>query len=229
MTDIRLRLQAAARPTAEGQAIFFKTGAGDYAAHDRFMGVTVPQLRSIAKSFYHLTLEQVEQLLYSSFNEERLLALIILTKQFSHPDEQERVYQFYMRHKHQVNNWNLVDASAHLIVGAYLYDKQKNILKELAKSESLWDRRIAIVSTWYFIKQGDLEWAFKIAKILMKDKEDLIHKATGWMLREAGKKDLQSLKLFLNEYAGIMPRTMLRYAIEKFDEPQRKRYMKWND
>lgn len=225
ITEIRLRLQEDAKPPIGGQPMFFKTGAGEYAEHDKFMGVTVPQIRFIAKSYYNLPLEQLEHLLHSSFNEERLLALIILTKQFENPHEQEGIYQFYMSNKHQVNNWNLVDASAHLIVGAYLSDKKKTVLKELVASESLWDRRIAIVSTWFFIRQGDLEWTFKIARLLLKDKEDLIHKATGWMLREAGKQDLPALKLFLNEHAASMPRTMLRYAIEKLDEPQRRRYM----
>lgn len=225
ITDIRLRLQAATKPTTEGQAMFFKTGEGDYAAHDQFMGVTVPQIRRIAKGFYDLSFEQLEQLLYSSFNEERLLALIILVKRFESTDAKACVYDFYLQHKQQVNNWNLVDSSAHLIVGAHLYDKNRNTLLVLANSDSLWDRRIAIVSTWYFIKKGDLTWTFKIAKLLLNDKEDLIHKATGWMLREAGKQDVQSLKLFLDEHAKIMPRTMLRYAIEKLDDKQRKKYM----
>lgn len=210
------------------QSYFFKTDPGSYAAHDQFIGVPVPTLRTIAKDFLDLPLEEIKQLLESAVNEERFLGLIILVHQYQKAknDKKDELYQFYMDNLKHVNNWNLVDASAHLIVGAHLDDKNRDILVSLAQSDILWERRIAIVATWYFIRKNDLTWTFKIALTLMNDKHDLIHKAVGWMLREAGKKDTQQLIDFLNIHAAHMPRTMLRYAIEKFPEPQRKSYLK---
>ncbi|ETZ07753.1 DNA alkylation repair enzyme [Holospora obtusa F1] len=208
-------------------AAFFKTGTGHYAEGDEFIGVTVPNLRKIAKNFMILTLDDLKILLMSKINEERLLSLIILTKQYQNEDDQgkERLYQFYMQNLIHVNNWNLVDASAHLIIGAHLWDKDRNSLLSLATSEILWERRISIVSTWYFIRQNELTWTFKIALLLLRDVHDLIHKSAGWMLREAGKRDQAQLVTFLDQHMYAMPRTMLRYAIEKFPEDIRKNYL----
>jgi 3-methyladenine DNA glycosylase AlkD len=208
-------------------AAFFKTGIGHYAAGDEFIGVTVPNLRKIAKQFMCLALEDLQVLLESKINEERLLALIILTQQYQAAvsQDQETLYQFYLQNLKYVNNWNLVDTSAHLIIGAHLWDKDRSLLLELATSEILWERRISIVSTWYFIRKNDLAWTFKIASFLKCDTHDLIHKAVGWMLREAGKRDQAQLITFLDQHMREMPRTMLRYAIEKFPESMRKSYL----
>lgn len=219
-----IRLQAIKSP--ETHLMFFKTEKGGYAEHDRFLGVPVPALRKIAKNYRELSLKDLQQLLSSQFNEERLFALIVLVDQYQRQDNQEEIFQFYLKHKKHVNNWNLVDSSAHLIVGAHLFDKDKSLLLELAASDSLWDRRISIVSTWYFIRQEKLDWTFKLAKLLINDDHDLIHKAVGWMLREAGKKDEEALKAFLNKQATRMPRTMLRYSIEKFTPQERNFYLK---
>lgn len=206
---------------------FFKTGTGEYAAHDQFIGVTIPNLRKIAKKFMTLPLNDQQRLLQSKINEERFLALIILTNQYKKATSplKETFYEFYINNINYVNNWNLVDASAHLIIGAHLFDKDKHSLFHLVKSDVLWHRRIAIVSTWYFIRRHDLEWTFALASRLQKDSQDLIHKAVGWMLREAGKQSNTELMKFLDQYARTMPRTMLRYAIEKFPEEQRKFYL----
>ena len=230
LQSIRRLLQEQARNLTNYEATrFFKTTPGSYAAHDAFMGVSVPILRKVSKSFSTLTLPEIKKLLQSKINEERLLALFILVLQYQHAGKhnekivQEQLFQFYLSQLHCVNNWNLVDASAHHIIGAYLYlKKDRNILLELAISPSLWERRIAIVATLYFIRQNDLKWTFKLAKILLNDTHDLIHKAVGWMLREAGKKNTEQLVLFLEKQAKKMPRVMLRYAVEKFPEKQRK-------
>jgi 3-methyladenine DNA glycosylase AlkD len=206
---------------------FFKTGSGHYAEGDEFIGVSVPDLRKIAKDFTHLSLLDIQVLLTSTINEERLLALLILIGQYDKAQEnvKEDIYQLYLSNLKYVNNWNLVDASAHLIVGAHLKNKDRNLLLTLAKSTIMWERRIAMVATWYFIRKQDLEWTFRIADILLDDKHDLIHKAVGWMLREAGKRDLSALVAFLDQHAAKMPRTMLRYAIEKLSLDQRKAYL----
>lgn len=228
---IKLDLKRAISIAPERAAVFFKTGKGDYAEGDQFIGVSVPNLRKIAKNFYDVSFDDLKSLLQSKINEERLLALIILIEQYtkaSDPDK-ERFYQFYLKNLKQVNNWNLVDASAHLMIGAHLWERDRKSLTELASSENLWERRIAIVATWYFIRQNDLKWTFKIAKQLQGDTHDLMHKAVGWMLREAGKRDEAQLIKFLDRYAETMPRTMLRYAIEKFDPEQRRMYLKKKD
>lgn len=206
---------------------FFKTDPGSYAAHDQFLGVTVPSLRMIAKQYKNLSLHDLQILIESPLNEERLLALFILVTQYQEGDVSTKTacYDFYMHNLKQVNNWNLVDSSAHLILGAHFVDRDKTILTMLANSESLWERRIAIIATLHFIRQSNLSWTFKIARILLHDSHDLMHKAVGWMLREAGKKDKTQLIAFLNEHASIMPRTMLRYAIERFDQEQKKIYL----
>ncbi|MCD6055386.1 MAG: hypothetical protein K0R12_348 [Gammaproteobacteria bacterium] len=209
-------------------AAFFKTGKGDYAEFDRFRGIKVPDLRKIARKYEDIPLNDLQLLIQSTINEERLLALIILTRRYAKTTQKDKeiLYQFYILNLRYVNNWNLVDASAHLIMGEYLWKKPKRVLMELAHSDILWERRIAIVSTWCFIKKGDLLWTFKVATLLLKDPHDLIHKAVGWMLREAGKKDKHQLVDFLNQHKTAMPRTMLRYAIERFPERERKTYLK---
>jgi 3-methyladenine DNA glycosylase AlkD len=209
--------------TPERVSIYFKTSPGDYAEHDRFMGITVPVLRKIAKRFMTISLEELGFLIQSQTNEERLLTLIILAAQYKAGAlaQKEEIYQFYRTNMRHINNWNLVDSSAHLIIGAHLFERDRDVLEELAASQNLWERRIAIVSTWYFIRKSDLEWTFKIAKLLLNDSHDLIHKAVGWMLREAGKKDEARLISFLFEYAHHMPKTMLRYAMERLSKEQK--------
>lgn len=226
LLEIKSKLQKFKKTSVNAER-FFKTGAGEYAEHDRFMDVSTPDLRKIASEHYLLSLSDAKKLIQSQFNEERLLALLILINRYQkNKDEQQTIYDFYFDHINHINNWNLVDASAHLIVGAYLFNKDKTVLVMLAKSSNLWERRIAIVSTWYFIRQNKFEYTVKIAKILLNDQHDLIHKSVGWMLREMGKKDQLPLINFLEKYAQKMPRTMLRYAIEKFPALERKKYLK---
>jgi len=227
LMQIKNTLQNSTSIPASRAAAFFKTGAEDYAEGDQFIGVTVPNLRKIAKNFILLTLDNLQLLLESKINEERLLALIILTQQYKNAADhtKETLYQFYMQNLKYVNNWNLVDTSAHWIIGAHLWDKDRSVLERLARSENLWERRISIVSTWYFIRQNDVVWTFKIATLLLRDTHDLIHKAVGWMLREAGKRNQAELVKFLDQHVLGMPRTMLRYAIEKFPDTLRKNYL----
>lgn len=227
LSELQKLIREYAQVPKEKHSYYFKTGPGHYAEHDQFLGVSVPNLRKLAKSYKQLENRDIQQLIESPFNEERLIALFVLIEQYNQGDEETKqmIYQFYLNNLKQVNNWNLVDASAHLIIGNQLYKKDRHLLLSLAQSEVLWEKRIAIVSTWYFIRQNELEWTFKIAKILLKDKHDLIHKAVGWMLREAGKKDEAKLINFLNQYTSYMPRTMLRYSIERLPEQLRKAYL----
>ncbi len=207
---------------------FFKTGRGQYGEGDKFLGVVMPNIRKVAKNYVEMDLENIEKILQSSFHEDRMCALVIMTYKFKKVDEKEqkKIYNSYLKHiKKYVNNWDLVDVSAHKIVGEYLLDKDRNILYKLAKSKNLWERRVAIVATYQFIKNKELEDTLKISKILLEDSHDLIHKAVGWMLREAGKKDVKVLEKFLKKYYKKMPRTMLRYSIEKFPEKIRKDYL----
>ncbi len=205
---------------------FFKTGVGDYAEHDQFIGVSNPVLRSIAKEFHTLSISEIQTLIESPVNEKRMLALFILVNQYRKgPFDKETCYQFYIKNLAHINNWNLVDASAHWIVGAHLMHGDKKPLLTLVKSEIMWERRVAIVATWYFIRHDSLEWTIKLAELLCHDRHDLIHKAVGWMLREAGKRDQNVLIGFLEQYANTMPRTMLRYSIEKLSVDQRKIYL----
>ena len=220
---IKEHLFSVAENTPKTKAVFYKTGKGDYAEHDSFIGVPVPDLRKVAKQHRELSLQYLQILLHSKTNEERLLALLILTDQYA--NNKNEIYQFYMANLSQVNNWNLVDASAHLIIGNHLLDRDKEILFRLARSSDLWERRIAIVATWHFIKNNQHETTLKVAEIFLGDDHDLIHKASGWMLREVGKKDIDILRNFLNRFVLKMPRTMLRYAIEKFQEAERKHYL----
>lgn len=225
--NIRSLLKSRADIPPEKRARFYKTGKGEYAEKERFLGVKVPEIRKIAKRFSGLEMVEIEQLIQSPFNEERFCALCILVQRYQKGDLEvkDQVFQFYLDHLGHVNNWNLVDASAHLIVGAHLYEADRSRLIKMVKSEDLWERRVAIVSTWYFIRKGDLDWTFKLAKLLMDDDQDLIQKATGWMLREAGKKDESRLIKFLDQNAENMPRTMFRYAIERLSQVQRRRFI----
>jgi len=207
---------------------FFKTGKGHYGEGDIFIGVTVPHTRSVAKEYRKLSLAEVKKILYSKIHEERLCAVLLLVDKFqkAEADEKKEIFHFYIKHIRQVNNWDLVDLSAPKIVGTYLLDKSKSILYRLARSKNLWEKRIAIVSTYTFIKSGEYQDTLKIAKILMNDMHDLIHKAVGWMLRELGKRSADTEKAFLKKFKTKMPRTMLRYAIEKFPEKERLNYLK---
>ena len=227
--SIKQRMQAMADPARARQSHrFFKTGRGEYAEGDVFLGIKVPELRKLAKTHTTVGMDAIEDLLQSTFHEHRQLALFLLAEQFtrSSPAKQKEIVDFYLDHTQQVNNWDLVDASAHVILGAFLQNRDKSILYRLASSTSLWERRIAIVSTWHFIRNGQINDTFKIATLLMADKQDLIHKSVGWMLREAGKRNEMALLTFLREHYQRMPRTMLRYAIEKLPETQRQAFLK---
>ena len=206
---------------------FFKTGPGEYGEGDIFIGIKVPVLRKLAKEYMNLSLKDVQIILRSNYHEERLLSLLILVDQFSKGDQKKKksIYELYLKSTRFINNWDLVDLSAHLIAGPYLMDKSRAPLYELARSDLLWERRIAVMSTFHYIKHDEFSDTLKIAGMLLSDKEDLIHKAVGWMLREIGKRRLQSEEIFLKKHYQKMPRTMLRYAIEKFPEPKRKSYL----
>ena len=205
---------------------FFKTGKGEYGEGDIFIGLTVPQSRSLAVKYKDLSFLEILELLKSKIHEERLIALLILVHRFKkNPDEQKKIYNFYLQNTKYINNWDLVDLSSHKIIGEYLLDKPKDILFELARSENLWERRIAMISTFSFIRDRKFDTSLKIAEFLVKDKEDLIQKALGWMLREIGKKDLETEETFLKKYYKQMRRTALRYAIEKFPEEKRLSYL----
>jgi 3-methyladenine DNA glycosylase AlkD len=212
---------------AEHSQRFFKTAPGQYGHGDIFLGIRVPALRTLVKDCAALPRRDVLTLLRSAFHEERLFALLILVKQFTAADapRQEAIYTLYLDNTRYINNWDLVDLSAPNIVGAYLADKDKQPLYTLAASDSLWERRIAILATFAFIRQKQFADALAIARLLRDDNEDLLHKAVGWMLREIGKRDLAAEKKFLDKHAPKMPRTMLRYAIEKFPDPDRLAYL----
>ena len=207
---------------------FFKTGPGEYGEGDVFLGIKVPVLRKIAKENIDVKLNEIVLLLNSAFHEERLVALFIMVQKYSKAgqEEKEKIFNTYIKNIEKINNWDLVDLSAPLIVGAYLFDKDKTILFNYAKSKNLWKKRIAILSSFYFIKQGMFDVTLRLSKILLNDTHDLIHKAAGWMLREIGKRDLRTEEDFLIKYYKNMPRTMLRYAIEKFPERKRQLYLK---
>lgn len=206
---------------------FFKTGPGEYAEHDQFIGVKVPILRKIASSFSTLEQPILQTLLQSTINEERLLALFILIKQYQKADNvtKHKIYQFYLNNLEFVNNWNLVDSSAYQILGPYLLDKDRTLLIDLAQSSTLWKRRIAIVSTMHFIRKGDFTTTLQLATLLLRDSQDLIQKAVGWMLREVGERDRTVLEKFLHNHFHHMPKTMLRYAIEKLPASSRTNYL----
>ena len=228
-------LQKVADPEkARNLAWFFKTGKGEYGEGDQFLGITVPKLREISKKYQNLDLKNLQELLNSKIHEHRLSALIILRFKYSSyakasEDKQKSIVEFYLKNTKKINNWDLVDLSCHYILGNYLLDRDRNILYKLARSTNLWERRIAIISTFEFIRNNQCIDTLKISKILLNDKHDLIHKAVGWALREVGKKDKQIETNFLNIHYKAMPRTMLRYAIEKFSNTERKYYLAKNN
>lgn len=229
--NLRKDVQALANPQkaklVEG---YFKTGPGQYGEGDIFLGLTVPQSRTIAVKYKDLAYLEISALLKSKNHEERFIALVILIHNYKYGNEKDRnkTYNFYLKHLRYINNWDLVDLSAHSILGAWLMDKDRKMLLKLATSKNLWSRRIAVVATYHFIKyQKSSAWTFKIAEMLLNDKHDLIHKAIGWMLREIGKNiSHEEEEIFLKKHYKQMPRTMLRYAIEHFDPALRQAYMK---
>jgi len=207
---------------------FFKTKPGQYGYGDEFLGVRGPQQRAVAKKYYQTTaLSDIQKLLTSPYHEHRQTALFILVNKFPRADqtEQNKIYRLYLKNSKRINNWDLVDCSAHYIIGPWLWKKNRTILYKLARSNNLWEKRIAIMSTFYFIRQKNFTDTFKISKILLRDKHDLIHKAVGWMLREVGNRNRGAEEKFLKKYYRQMPRTMLRYAIEKFPETIRLKYL----
>jgi 3-methyladenine DNA glycosylase AlkD len=225
---IQRRMMALGTPArAAVSRTFFKTGPGQYAEGDKFLGLTVPSIRVVAREYQAIPLADARKLLKSEWHEERLLALLILVRQYQRGDEVHRdaVHALYLAHTRYINNWDLVDLSAEHIVGPHLTGKQRALLVRLAKSKDLWERRIAMLATFAYIKRKEFEDALRIATILLDDEHDLIHKAVGWMLREIGNRDQAVEEAFLKKHAHRMPRTMLRYAIEKFPEPLRKRYL----
>jgi 3-methyladenine DNA glycosylase AlkD len=207
---------------------FFKTGKGEYGEGDLFLGIRVPQLRKLVKQYRDLSLNGVSRLLKSRYHEERLLALLMLVAIFQKatPKEQQKIYRFYLSHTAHINNWDLVDSSAAHIIGTYLRIRGKKPLDKLVRSNNLWERRIAIIATFHFIKHHEFDDALRLSEILIEDREDLIHKAVGWMLREIGKRDISVEERFLKHHYQNMPRTMLRYAIEKFPEKKRQAYLR---
>ena len=206
---------------------FFKTGKGEYGEGDIFLGIKVPVQRDVAKKYFGLSLPKIQELLKSNIHEHRLIGLIILSNKYkeSKEEDQANIFNFYLKNTKNINNWDLVDVTAPNIVGHFLSDKKKNILYNLARSNNLWERRIAIVSTFNFIRKQEFEDTLALSEILLDDKHDLMHKAVGWMLREVGKKDEVVLEAFLKQHYKVMPRTMLRYSIERFDEDKRKKYL----
>jgi 3-methyladenine DNA glycosylase AlkD len=226
MTPIQRLKELADAKQAVVVAGFFKTGPGQYGEGDKFLGLRVPQVRAVAREFRDLPLKDVEKLLASELHEVRLCALLVLVDQYRRVEAQrDAIYELYLRNMSRINNWDLVDSSAPQIVGAHLSSRSRAPLKKLARSKSLWERRIAMIATQHFIRNGEVDDALAIAAILIDDTHDLIHKAVGWMLREVGDRDPAALKTFLSEHAATMPRTALRYAIEHFSAAERKRWM----
>jgi 3-methyladenine DNA glycosylase AlkD len=224
----RTALRALADPEkAAFLAGYFKTGKGQYGEGDRFLGIGVPSVRKLAKQFNALDPQDCCLLLQSVYNEERLLALLILVAHFSKGDiaTRDRVFRVYLDNRVRINNWNLVDSSAPYIVGPYLQKRDRGVLYQLMASKSLWDRRIAILATFAFIRANDFVDTLKLVEQSFADPQDLMHKACGWMLREIGKRDQTTLEVFLHRHLITMPRTMLRYAIEKFEPARRKAYL----
>ena len=229
VASIRRELRQQANPArARISQRFFKTGPGEYGAGDRFVGLTVPQIRRLAQQYRLLPPTATQQLLQSPIHEERLLALLILVDAFAAADGvgQEQIYKIYLQNTQSINNWDLVDTSAPLIVGAFLWKRSKAPLRQLARSANLWERRIAMVATLSMIRRGEFGPTLRLARQLLVDREDLIHKAVGWMLREVGKRNRVVLEKFLRRYYRQMPRTMLRYAIEHFPKRRRLQYLR---
>jgi 3-methyladenine DNA glycosylase AlkD len=221
---------------AKSLSRFFKTGPGQYGWGDRFLGIALPITRAFARRYKDFNFSEIRKLLRSEFHEERMVALLILLEQYKESSElgQKRIFEFYIKNTKYINNWDLVDVTCRDVVGAYLFEwgrkiipTGRQILFRLAKSKNIWERRIAIVSTWYFIRRNSFYYTLEISKILLSDKNDLIHKAVGWMLREVGKRDEKLLERFLRDNYDYIPRTTLRYAIERFPEVKRKRFLNW--
>lgn len=205
---------------------FFKTGKGQYGEDDIFLGIVVPEQRKIAKKYQNIPLSELSKLINSNVHEYRLTGFMLLTYKFEKKENQKEIFDFYIKYHKYANNWDIIDVTAPKIIGRYLFDKDKSILYKFARSKELWEKRIAIISTMTFIQNNKFEDTIKISEILLNDNHDLIHKAVGWMLREVGKRDIELLRLFLKKHYHKMPRTMLRYAIEKFDENERKEWLK---
>ncbi len=229
LNELKKELKLLSHPgKAKVYARFFKTGKGQYGFGDIFLGLAVPEQRKLAQKYVGLSFDDVKGLLYSKYHEHRLTALFILVYKYGKAGNaaKQRVINFYLRHKHRGNNWDLIDCVADKLLGKHLLDKDKLILYQLAKSESLWDRRIAIITTFEFIRNRQFDDTIKIAEILLSDKHDLIQKAVGWMLREMGKRDEKELIKFLDKHYQTMPRTTLRYAVERLDKNKKEFYMK---
>lgn len=230
MHIIQLELRKRARP--EKVSIyknFFKTGPGEYGEGDVFIGVTVPDTRKIAQSFINVSLNELIPVLRSKIHEDRMCALMVLSYKYQkekNEKERKKLVDFYLKHRYAGNNWDLIDCITDRILGHWLFDKEKSILYKFAKSKNLWERRMSIISTYHFIKNNRFDETIKISEILLNDNHDLIHKAVGWMLREVGKKNKNVLVRFLKKHYKNMPRTMLRYSIERFPEKERKMYLK---
>lgn len=228
-SEVVTRLRAMGDPArAQVSRWFFKTGPGEYGEGDRFVGIRVPELRRLAATLDALPLAEVVRLLASPLHEARLLALLLLVRAYAHGDEarRERIYALYLAQTRRINNWDLVDVSSEHIVGRHLAARDRSVLDRLAESPLLWERRIAVLATFHFVRRGEFGDTLRLAARLLDDREDLMHKAVGWLLREVGKRDLAAEENFLKEHAGAMPRTMLRYAIERFPEPLRQRYLR---
>ena len=230
--DIIKQLKRVATPEKKKvQLRFFKTGEGEYGYGDEFLGVMVPQVRAIVKEVWqNIPFEEIEKLLHSPYHEARLTALLLLVKIYEAKDYsndiKDKVFEIYTSNANYINNWDLVDLSAPNIVGNQLFKKDCSLLYEFAQSNHLWRQRIAVVATLYFIRKGEFSHTYALAKLFMTTRHDLMQKSVGWMLREAGKRDVSQLRTFLNEYKNVMPRTMLRYAIEKFSDEERRWFMK---
>jgi 3-methyladenine DNA glycosylase AlkD len=225
---IHREMKSLANPSrAAAVSRFFKTAPGQYGAGDRFLGIRVPMLRKLAAEYQTLSLRGLSALLGSPWHEERLLALLILVRQYSRAEAADRkaIYRLYMSHTAHIDNWDLVDCSAEHIVGAHLRDGMRTRLLRLARSKALWERRIAILATFHYVKQREFDDTLRVARLLRDDPHDLIHKAVGWMLREVGKRNRAVEEEFLRQHAKRMPRTMLRYAIEHFPQRLRRRYL----
>ncbi len=228
VAEIRAELQDLADPVRATHSLrFFKTGPGQYGEGDKFLGLTVPEMRTLARKYRALNVEAALELLASPWHEERLVALLLLVQGHKRGDERRRqkIHRAYLANARWINNWDLVDLSAEHVVGPHVEAEELALLEKLARSRNIWERRIAIVSTFHFIRRDEFRPTLKIAATLLGDSHDLIHKAVGWMLREVGKRDRKTLDAFLKKHYRTMPRTMLRYAIERHPEAIRKRYL----
>ena len=228
LAAVRRDIRALGSPERAKHSLrFFRTGPGEYGEGDKFLGLSVPEMRAIAKRYRDLGHKQVLELLQSEWHEDRVVALLLLVEGYKRGDDagRHKIHRAYLSNTARINNWDLVDMSAGQVVGGHLDVSEISLLEKLARSKDLWERRIAIVATFHFIKQDQLEPTLRIADMLLQDSHDLIHKAVGWMLREVGKKDRKALDRFLSKRYGTMPRTMLRYAIERHPEATRKRYL----